>query len=190
MQHGEYNDSGGDGVKLKLAGVQNNSVVDGPGLRTVIFTQGCPHHCPGCHNPQTLDPAGGRWEDVSDLMADICADTGVRGVTFSGGEPFAQARALAQLAAGLKTRKMHIMVYSGYTFEELQRKAISDSAVAALLSLTDLLIDGPFILAQRDLSLLYRGSHNQRIIDVQATLEEGRVILSPLHFRGQEQAYA
>ena len=177
-------------MKLKLAGVQQNSVVDGPGLRTAIFTQGCPHRCPGCHNPQTQDPTGGQWADVAELAADICADSSVRGVTFSGGEPFAQARALAQLAAHLKMKNLHIAIYTGYTYEELRSKALIDSAVAALLAATDLLIDGPFVLAERDLAAAYRGSRNQRIIDVQATLQEGTVILSPLHFRGLEQAYA
>ena len=177
-------------MRLNMAGIQHNSVVDGPGLRTTIFTQGCPHSCLGCHNPQTQDPSGGNWADVPQLAKDICADSSVRGVTFSGGEPFAQSGALAQLAAMLKRKNKHIIIYTGYTFEDLKQKAITDAAVASLLATADLLIDGPFILAERDLAVAYRGSRNQRIIDLQATLLEGAVILSPLHFRGLEQAYA
>ncbi|MDW7651275.1 MAG: 4Fe-4S cluster-binding domain-containing protein [Bacillota bacterium] len=177
-------------MKLRLAGLQKNSVVDGPGLRTVVFSQGCPHNCPGCHNPQTLDPNGGQWADVSELAATICVEKGMRGVTFSGGEPFLQARALAALAVPLRESGLHIMIYSGYTYEELRGMAISDSAVAALLAAGDLLVDGRFVLAQRDLSLLYRGSHNQRIIDLPATIRTGAVVLSPLHHRGLGQQYA
>lgn len=177
-------------MKIKLAGIQQNSVVDGPGLRTVVFVQGCPHSCPGCHNPQTQDPKGGTWRDVTELAAEICAYRGVRGVTFSGGEPFAQPRPLAKLAAMLKQHGLNLAIYTGYTYEELKGRAVADTATAALLANADLLIDGPFLRHERDLSLAYRGSRNQRIIDLPATLQTGTVTLSPLHFSGQEQAYA
>lgn len=177
-------------MQLKLAGLVKNSVVDGPGLRTVVFTQGCPHSCPGCHNPQTQSKDGGEWVDVRELAAEICREKGLRGVTFSGGEPFAQPRAMAALAALLRKNGLQIIIYSGYTYEELKERAKSDLAVAALLAAGDVLIDGPFVLAERDLSLLYRGSRNQRILDLPATIKSGVVVLSPLHNRGQEQAYA
>lgn len=173
-------------MKLKLAGLQHYSVVDGPGLRTVVFLQGCPHLCPGCHNPQTLDSLGGKWQDVATLAAEIIAARGVRGVTFSGGEPFAQAEPVALLAESLIKAGRHLLLYSGYTYEQLRDKAMDDRATAALLVAGDLLIDGQFLLAERDISLLYRGSRNQRIIDLPATLQSGSVVLSPLHFRGQE----
>lgn len=176
-------------MKLKLAGIQHHSVVDGPGLRTVVFAQGCPHQCVGCHNPQTQDFAAGTWVDVVQLAEEIRAcRTG--GVTFSGGEPFAQARAMAALAAILKQGGSHIAIYTGYTYEQVKDQALHDPAAAALLATGDLLIDGAFIMAQRDMSLTYRGSRNQRVIDLPATIRTGTVVLSPLHFRGQEQSYA
>jgi anaerobic ribonucleoside-triphosphate reductase activating protein len=177
-------------MKVKLAGIQHNSVVDGPGLRTVIFAQGCPHCCPGCHNPQTQNPESGTWVDVVELAAEISANRGVRGVTFSGGEPFMQPWPLVQLAAILKQSGYNLAIYTGYTYEELKDRAAVDPATAALLTATDLLIDGRFLREERDLSLIYRGSRNQRVIDIPATLKTGSVVLSPLHSRGQEQAYA
>lgn len=176
-------------MKLKLAGLQHYSVVDGPGLRTVVFLQGCPHLCPGCHNPQTQDSAGGKWLDVTALAAEIAADRGVRAITFSGGEPFAQAEPLAMLAETLKKAGRHLLIYTGYSYEQLREMAVADKATAALLAAGDLLIDGPFLLAERDISLTYRGSRNQRIIDLPATMQAGSVVLSPLHFRGQGQRY-
>ncbi|NLZ38660.1 MAG: anaerobic ribonucleoside-triphosphate reductase activating protein [Firmicutes bacterium] len=171
-------------MQLKLAAVHKQSVVDGPGVRTVIFAQGCPHHCPGCHNRQTHNFAGGRWVDVKELAAEILQDRYIRNVTFSGGEPFAQAQPLAALAAILKSRGLHLVVYSGYTYEELLLKSKTETAVADLLAAADLLIDGPFLAEQKDLTLLYRGSSNQRIIDVPASLQCGKIVLSELHFRG------
>ncbi|MBT9168183.1 MAG: Anaerobic ribonucleoside-triphosphate reductase-activating protein [Syntrophomonadaceae bacterium] len=176
-------------MKLKLAGLKHYSVVDGPGIRTAVFLQGCPHLCPGCHNPQTQDFAGGRWLDVTKLAAEIGADRGVRGVTFSGGEPFAQAEPLVMLAEILKKADYQLMIYSGYTYEQLKEKAVTDKATAALLAAGDLLVDGPFLLAERDISLTYRGSRNQRIIDLPATIQTGSPVLSPLHFRGQAKIY-
>lgn len=176
-------------MKLKLAGLKHYSVVDGPGIRTAVFLQGCPHFCPGCHNPQTQDSAGGSWLAVTKLAAEIAADRRVRGVTFSGGEPFAQAEPLVILAEILKKAGCHLLIYSGYTYEQLKEKALSDNATAALLAAGDMLIDGPFLLAERDISLTYRGSRNQRIIDLPAAMQTGAPVLSPLHFRGQEQMY-
>jgi len=176
-------------MKLKLAGLQHYSVVDGPGIRAAVFLQGCPHLCPGCHNPQTQNFAGGKWQDVTKLAEEICADSGLRGVTFSGGEPFAQAEPLAMLAEILKEASRHLLIYSGYLYEQLREMAVADKATAALLATADLLIDGPFLLKECDISLTYRGSRNQRIIDLPATGQTGSVVLSPLHFRGQEQMY-
>lgn len=175
-------------MDLNVAGLKHYSVVDGPGVRTAVFLQGCPHLCPGCHNPQTQDFAGGRWLNVAALAVEIAADRRVRGVTFSGGEPFAQAEPLVMLAEILKKAGCHLLIYSGYTYEQLKEKALSDNATAALLAAGDLLIDGPFLLAERDISLTYRGSRNQRIIDLPASLQLGSPVLSPLHFCGQGQS--
>lgn len=170
-------------MKIKLAGIERNSVVDGPGIRTVLFVQGCPHRCPGCHNPQAQPWEGGYWREVSALAESLTEDRSIRGVTFSGGEPFAQARALATLAGKLKEAGLDIVVYSGYTYEELDRMAQTDSSVAGLLKACDLLIDGPYQQENRDISLAFRGSSNQRIIDLPATRATGQVVLSEYHYR-------
>jgi anaerobic ribonucleoside-triphosphate reductase activating protein len=170
-------------MKVKVAGTERNSVVDGPGLRTVIFAQGCPRRCPGCHNPGALDPAGGSWRDAEELLADIFTDPGIHGVTFSGGEPFLQAPAFAFLAERCREKGLSIVTYSGYTYEELVQMAGVDPPAAALLLASDILVDGPYREEERDISLAFRGSRNQRIIDLAATRASGRVVLSLLHYR-------
>lgn len=160
--------------QLRIAGIIGESIVDGPGFRFVIFTQGCPHHCPGCHNPQTHAFDGGELVEIDALAEKIFEDPIITGVTFSGGEPFCQAEALAELAVILREHGMHIMTYTGYTWEELQQS--KDPAVHALLERTDLLVDGRFIEAERSMLLKFRGSRNQRLIDVQQSLKNHRVI--------------
>lgn len=159
---------------LRIAGVIDESIVDGPGLRFVIFTQGCPHHCPGCQNPQTHDFAGGQEVKISTLLADVQADPLISGVTLSGGEPFCQPKALAELVRVLRQGGKHIMAYTGYTWEQLLQ--MDDPDVYELLKQCDVLVDGPFIEAQRDLTLQFRGSRNQRLIDVPASLRDGHVV--------------
>ncbi|MDO4173865.1 MAG: anaerobic ribonucleoside-triphosphate reductase activating protein [Eubacteriales bacterium] len=159
---------------IRIAGVIDESIVDGPGIRFVIFTQGCPHHCPGCHNPQTHDFAAGHVVHISQLLADIQADPLISGVTLSGGEPFCQPEPLAELVRVLKQGGKHIMAYTGYTWEQLLQ--MDDPAVGKLLRQCDIVVDGPFIQAQRDLSLRFRGSRNQRLIDVQKSLQAGEVV--------------
>lgn len=153
---------------LRIAGTVGESIVDGPGFRYTVFTQGCPHHCPGCHNPQTHDFEGGTEITLDELYRDICKNKFVRGVTFSGGEPFCQPGSLAMLAAELKKAGRHLMAYTGYTFEQLLENP--DSAVRALLEQLDLLVDGRFLEAERDISLKFRGSANQRVLDVPKSL--------------------
>lgn len=148
--------------KLRVAGVVRESVVDGPGLRYVVFAQGCLHRCPGCHNPETWDPAGGYYITAAELLADIGRNPLLKGVTFSGGDPFLQAGAFAILGRALRQKGYDIVTYTGYTYEEL--RAMADPAVQDLLAVTDILIDGPFIQGERDLTLPFRGSRNQRVI--------------------------
>lgn len=155
-------------TSVRLAGVVAESIVDGPGIRYVIFTQGCPHGCPGCHNPQTHDFAGGTDTPLQDILDAVDKNPFVRGVTLSGGEPFCQAAALLPLAVALKARGKHLMAYTGYTFEELL--ALPDPAVRGLLAELDLLVDGRFVEAEKSLELKFRGSANQRILDVPASL--------------------
>ena len=161
--------------QLRLAGpLQVDSFVDGPGIRMVLWTQGCPHHCPGCHNPQTHDPAGGTLYAVDELIAQIGAEPLQSGLTLSGGEPFEQSAALMPIARAARARGLSLWAYSGYTFEQL----MADPERRALLELLDVLVDGRFIEAQKDYRLRFKGSRNQRIIDVPASLREGQVVCS------------
>ena len=160
---------------LRLYGVVPESIVDGPGFRYTVFVQGCPHHCPGCHIPESHDFAGGYDRTVQSLFDEISQDPLLRGVTFSGGEPFCQPAALTELARLCRKKGLTVMAYSGWTYEELLEK--HDSDIDALLSELDILVDGRFLLEQRNLELLFRGSENQRLIDMKKTRESGTVTL-------------
>jgi anaerobic ribonucleoside-triphosphate reductase activating protein len=156
---------------IRVCGIEPESIVDGPGFRYVLFVQGCPHHCKGCHNPESWDPNGGYDMTVRDILDEIKAKPNIKGVTFSGGEPFEQARALVDLARYLKGMRYSLMSYSGYTLEELDAKAESDSAVGELLGMIDILVDGRYEEKLRNLTLVYCGSENQRVIDMNKTRE-------------------
>ena len=151
---------------LRIAGVVENSFTDGPGVRFALFVQGCPHHCPGCHNPQTHDFAGGSETTVGALLTALDEDPLVSGLTLSGGEPFCQAAACAMLARAAHERGKDVWTWSGWTYEQLRQKAATEPDVAELLRQTDVLVDGPFIEAQRDLDLEWRGSANQRVLEL------------------------
>ncbi len=163
-------------MKINIAGTVCESIVDGPGLRYVVFVQGCPHRCAGCQNPETHSFSGGRVVDTDELFSECVEDPLQSGVTFSGGEPFCQAEALYTLGARFKERGMHLMCYSGWSFEELLDKAKTEEYVGKLLSILDVLVDGRFILEERSLSLHFRGSKNQRLIDVPKSLSEQTAI--------------
>lgn len=165
---------------IRIAGITRESVVDGPGLRFVIFAQGCPHRCAGCHNPETWDFEGGREVEEEELLKLIRESKLIRGVTFSGGEPFAQAKGFASLAGRIKEMGLDLVTYTGYTFEEILAKSKEDRDTERLLKLTDLLVDGPYLSHERDLTLPFRGSRNQRLILVPASLAAGRVVLADL----------
>ena len=158
---------------LNLSGIVSDSIVDGPGIRTTIFCQGCPHHCEGCHNQETWDFGCGTDMDEETLLSIVQSNPLCRGVTFSGGEPFAQASGFARLARLLKEKGYEVASYTGYTFEELL--AGSDDQ-KALLQAIDILIDGPFLLAERSLEVPFRGSKNQRILDVKQSLLQGKAV--------------
>lgn len=165
---------------IKLAGLVPESFVDGPGIRFTIFTQGCPHKCEGCHNPETHDFNEGRLADVDKIYSKILSNPLIKGVTFSGGEPFCQPEPLAYLSGLLKEKGYHIMSYSGYTFEELLEKSQSNLHILTLLNNLDILVDGRFILSERSLELKFRGSRNQRIINVPESLKTGKAVLSEI----------
>ena len=155
---------------IRLAGFDRDGIADGPGLRCVVFVQGCPHHCPGCQNPQTWDfDADVEVTTPSDLRRRIEETVFDTGVTFSGGEPFSQPDALADLAEMLRPR-YDVASYTGYTFEEL------DGDAQKLLDNVDVLIDGEFVESLRDLELIFRGSSNQRIIDVKKSREQKKIV--------------
>lgn len=158
---------------LKLAGIVADSIVDGPGIRVAIFAQGCPHHCKGCHNPETWAFEGGTEISEEQLVGIVRSNPLAKGVTFSGGEPFAQAEGFAVLAKQLKALGYEVASYSGYTFEELQN---GTDAQKELLQQLDVLIDGRFELQSRSLELVFRGSRNQRILDVPASLQAGSAV--------------
>ena len=159
---------------LNLSGIVSDSIVDGPGIRVSVFSQGCPHHCPGCHNPETWEFSVGTDMTPEQVFAIVKSNPLCKGVTFSGGEPFAQAEEFARLAQLLKADGYEIASYTGYTFEQLLQ---GTPAQKALLSKLDVLIDGPFIQAEKSLELSFRGSANQRILDVQKSLAENKAVL-------------
>ena len=160
-------------MKLRIAGTVNDSIVDGPGLRYAVFTQGCPHDCPGCHNPQTHDFSGGKDIDTSEILAQIRKNPLLDGLTLTGGEPFCQCTACGALAQGAHAHGLNVWCYSGYTFEEL----INGKAEwRLLLQNIDVLVDGPFLLEKRSLDCRFRGSSNQRLIDVPKSLMANRAI--------------
>ncbi|MGI6677551.1 MAG: anaerobic ribonucleoside-triphosphate reductase activating protein [Dehalobacterium sp.] len=155
-------------ASLRIAGIVPESVVDGPGIRYVVFVQGCPHRCIGCHNPETHDFHGGKVVHVSDLVHQIKGLPLIKGITISGGEPFCQGLACSILAHEVKCLGKNVVVYSGYTYEQLRVRAVEDPNIETLLSYTDILIDGPYLQEYRDLNLPFRGSTNQRLIELAA----------------------
>ncbi len=158
---------------LDLSGIVSDSIVDGPGIRTTVFSQGCPHHCEGCHNPETWDFGCGTEIPVEAVVEIVQSNPLCRGVTFSGGEPFAQARGFAKLARLLKEQGYEVASYSGYTFEALLNGSEDQKE---LLACIDILIDGPFLMAQKSLEIAFRGSRNQRILDVKKSLALGKAV--------------
>lgn len=159
---------------MRIAGIANDSIVDGPGLRFTVFAQGCPHHCPGCHNPSTHDPMGGYEEDAQAIIAKMLRNPLLSGVTLSGGEPFMQSVACLEIAKAAHEANLNVWAYTGYTWEYLMQE--NDHDRMALLREVDVLVDGPYIADKRSLELDFCGSSNQRLIDVQQSLLQGKVI--------------
>lgn len=161
---------------VRIAGIVRESIVDGPGFRFVIFTQGCPHHCPGCHNPESHDPKGGYDCGLEKLKQEIQKNPLLRGVTFSGGEPFEQPVPLLELGHWIKEQGLTLMIYTGYLVENLLEAGKKMPEILELISLSDIIVDGPFIEAKKDLNLLFRGSSNQRMIDGAETIRQGKIV--------------
>lgn len=166
-------------MKIRVAGIVDDSIVDGPGLRLTVFTQGCPHHCPGCHNPESHDYECGEEREIEEILSMAQENILLDGVTLSGGEPFVQAEACALIADGAHAAGLNVWCYTGYTFEKIM--ASENSAWKKLIENIDILVDGPFVMELRTLDVKFRGSSNQRIIDVPASLAAGEVRLSPMN---------
>ncbi|MGN0794209.1 MAG: anaerobic ribonucleoside-triphosphate reductase activating protein [Aristaeellaceae bacterium] len=162
-------------MKFRIYGTVEDSIVDGPGIRYVVFVQGCPHHCPGCHNPESHDFSGGREVTTEEIIAQMKANPLLDGLTLSGGEPMCSAEACAELAEAALAMGLNVWCYTGFTWEALLDEG--DPARMKLLRAVNVLVDGPFLKDERSLELQYRGSRNQRLINVAASQQENRVVL-------------
>jgi len=162
---------------IRVAGIIKESIVDGTGIRYVVFAQGCPHACKGCHNEAALDFSGGYDYEIEKILSEIKINTLFSGVTFSGGEPFCQPKAFLELADELVKKEVNIWVYTGYTYEELLELAKKDEDIKNLMERIDVLVDGRFVLEKRDIALNFKGSANQRCIDMKATAEKNEIVL-------------
>ena len=158
-------------MNIRIAGLVNDSIVDGPGFRFAVFTQGCPHACPGCHNPETHDFSGGRDEDTNTIIEKFRTNPLLDGITLTGGDPFCQPEACIELANAAHKAGLNVWAYTGFTYEEIS----ANPAMRALVETIDVLVDGPFLLSERTLSMRFRGSKNQRMIDIPASIKEGTI---------------
>lgn len=163
-------------TKLRLAGVIRESIVDGSGWRLVVFAQGCPHNCKGCQNPQTHNFDGGYTSTVGNILNAVKENPLLSGITLSGGEPFSQAKELAVLAREIHLLGLNVMAYTGWTFEQLYNNADEKNGWLELLNEVDWLVDGKFEIENKTLSLKFRGSTNQRIVDVKKSLAKGTCV--------------
>lgn len=156
--------------------IQQDSIVDGEGIRSVIWFQGCSHNCPGCHNPETHDFNAGEIVSLEEMKAQIDELEFQAGVTFSGGDPMMQVEALTELASYVHEKGMNVWVYTGFTFEELMTLAEKNDNYRKALEEIDVLVDGRFVLELRSFDAQFRGSSNQRILDVKKSLEKGQAV--------------
>jgi len=166
--------------KLKIAGIIRESIVDGPGIRFTVFAQGCPHHCEECHNPQTWSFDGGYEADSDQIIKEMKLNPILKGLTLSGGEPFCQSSPMAELSKAAHDAGYDVITYTGYTFENLLEKSEADEGIKLLLEQTDFLIDGLFIRKLKSFDLRFKGSSNQRTIDVKASLKSGNVVIADI----------
>ena len=164
-------------IRLATLEIQRDSIVDGEGIRAVIWTQGCSHHCTGCHNPETHSFRDGFLVDIESVKQQITQLEGQDGITFSGGDPMEQAEVCSELAQYCHSIGLNVWCYTGYTFEELIDKMKYFPAIKTFLENIDVLVDGKFILSERSYDVIFRGSKNQRLIDVPNSLKKNKVIL-------------
>lgn len=165
---------------IKIAGIVKESIVDGPGIRFVVFTQGCVHNCIDCHNPETHSFSDGYYMGIDEIVEMVKDNPLLDGITLSGGEPFHQGRNCATLANRVKAMGLNVITYTGYTFEEIINEMEINKSWQDLLLATDILIDGKFDIEKKSFLLKFRGSENQRIIDVERSLKENKIILKEI----------
>ena len=171
-------------MQIRLAAeLQKDSIVDGEGVRAVLWTQGCSHNCEGCQNPQTHSFDGGALIDFEEVKSWIDELEGHQGLTLSGGDPFFQPHECAEISKYARSKNLNIWCYTGFTFEKKKKKSKKDPNIMELLKQIDVLVDGRFILEQKSLDLLFRGSANQRIIDVPKSLKENKVSLVEKYYQ-------
>lgn len=170
-------------MKIRLAAdIQRDSIVDGEGIRAVLWTQGCPHHCPGCQNPETWDIHSGMEVDVEDVKLALDELEGQDGITLSGGDPVFQSEACTEIAKYAHSIGLTVWCYTGYLYENM----LKNKKQRELLNYVDVLVDGKFILAERSLDLYFKGSRNQRIIDVPKSLKSEQVCLVEKYAKEKE----
>ncbi|MCL2383301.1 MAG: anaerobic ribonucleoside-triphosphate reductase activating protein [Oscillospiraceae bacterium] len=181
-------------MNIRLAdNLQVDSIVDGEGIRTVLWTQGCKHNCAGCHNPGAHSFDGGFSADIDDIKRELLHLEGQDGITLSGGDPFFQVEACLEVAEFCRNHSINVWCYTGFTFEELFKMSKSNSQILELLNCINVLVDGKFVERQRDWSLLFRGSKNQRVLDVKESLRQRKAVQvdkykeKPLYKYGMEQ---
>ena len=162
-------------MEIRIAGLVNDSIVDGPDFRLAVFTQGCPHNCEGCHNPETHNFSGGKMMDTAEIVRLMQDNPLLDGITLTGGDPFCQPLPCIELARAAHKMGLSVWAYSGWTYDEL----LADPEMSELLRETDVLVDGPFVLAQRTLDKRFMGSRNQRAVDVKRSLAEGSAVEIP-----------
>lgn len=162
---------------VRLAGIAYESLVNGPGMRRVFFSQGCKHNCKGCFNPETHNFDGGEIMDMDELIKDVLDNPLLKGVTFSGGDPIEQAHSFSYMANIFKSSNLNIWCYTGYKFEDLLKKMELDKSIKDLLNNIDVLVDGKFEINNKKEGLKFKGSSNQRIIDVKKSLELGKIVV-------------
>lgn len=177
-------------IRLAIPDLQLDSIVDGEGIRCVLWTQGCIHNCLGCHNPQTHSFSEGYLVDIKKIEKEILdASSYHDGITFSGGDPMCQAEVCLEIAKFCKKNNINVWCYTGYTYEELISRGISNSKIKEFLENIDVLIDGKFILEKKSLDVKFRGSTNQRIIDVKKSLKEEKVVLFDKYNEQKEKEF-
>lgn len=165
-------------IRLAVNEIQRDSIVDGEGIRAVIWTQGCIHNCKGCHNPNTHSFGDGIWIEVADVIKMIDKLEGQDGITFSGGDPMEQAAACTEIARYCHQKGLNVWCYTGYTYEQLLKKSKIVPSISMFMNEIDILVDGKFVLEEKSYDVIFRGSKNQRIINVKESLEKNEIVLA------------